>query len=131
MVLVFRIAHQIILACGFLRLHVVACGGFTETQSASNAHMNECTQTKIILLVVVSQKLKVADLVFLNGDVHRRVFSTVRRRIPTMISKEKRMNGDDDLQGEEENVVNDACRRCDGGLGGFDKGVVVMVLLKG
>ncbi|MED6184918.1 hypothetical protein PIB30_052064 [Stylosanthes scabra] len=48
-----------------------------------------------------------------------------RRRIPAMISKEKRMNGGDDLQGEEENVADDACRKCDD----ESKSMVVWVVL--
>ncbi|MED6222087.1 hypothetical protein PIB30_061075 [Stylosanthes scabra] len=51
-----------------------------------------------------------------------------RRRIPAMISKEKRMNGGDDLQGEEENVAYDACRRCDGESQSM---VVWVVLIRG
>ncbi|MED6170948.1 hypothetical protein PIB30_036113 [Stylosanthes scabra] len=45
-----------------------------------------------------------------------------------MISKEKRMNGGDDLQGEEENVADDTCRRCDGESQSM---VVWVVLIRG
>ncbi|MED6206547.1 hypothetical protein PIB30_027899 [Stylosanthes scabra] len=50
----------------------------------------------------------------LDGEKKNAITSRRRRRISSMISKDKRMNGDDDLQGEEENVADDACRRCDG-----------------